>query len=181
MSRIYSIILSFGAFIVALDQWTKHIAMGHFVQPGDTTPFLPWWSWTLVHNFGAAFGSFRGLPESVRSIFLLLMPMSVLGMLWWFYVRKYPRTAVIGPLAMGLVLGGAIGNLIDRMRFGYVVDFVDWFYPSSGGCLPGFYKFTPGTCHWPVFNVADSAIFVAVFLLIGESFFVKETPPSKKP
>lgn len=176
MSRIYAILLSFGAFVVAIDQWTKHLALAHLSRPGDTTPFLGWWSWTLVHNMGAAFGSFRGLPESMRVTFLLLMPLSVLGLLWWFYVRKYPRTAVLGPLAMGLVLGGAIGNLIDRLRFGYVIDFIDWFYPSSGSCLPGFNNFPPDACHWPVFNIADSAICLAVGLLILESFLTKESP-----
>jgi signal peptidase II len=180
MSRVYAIILSFGAFVVALDQWTKQIALSNFTHPGDTSPFLSWWNWTLVHNYGAAFGSFRGLPESVRVIFLLLMPLSVLGLLWWFYVRKYPRNAILGPLAMGFVLGGAVGNLIDRLRFGYVIDFIDWFYPSSGSCLPAFSHFTPDTCHWPVFNVADSAIFVAVTLLIAESFLTKDSPTGQK-
>ncbi len=170
MSRIYAIILSWGAAIIALDQWTKELALETFAQEGDSKPFFSWWSFTLVHNYGAAFGMFRGLPESIRIFFFVLLPITVLGLLWWFYVRKFDPKERLGPLAMGLVLGGALGNLIDRIRHGYVIDFVDWFYQSSGSCLPQFHHFTPDTCHWPVFNVADTAISIAMVLLIIHSF-----------
>ena len=170
MKRIYALILSFGAFTIALDQWTKSLALETFAHPGDTREFLGWWNWTLVHNQGAAFGSFRGLPESVRVGFLIALPLAVLTFLWWAYVRKFAKDSTIGPVAMGFVLGGAVGNLIDRIRFGYVIDFIDWFYPSNGECLPLFHKFTPTSCHWPVFNVADSAICLAVALLFIDSW-----------
>ena len=73
---------------------------------------------------------------------------------------------------MGLVFGGAVGNMIDRVRFGYVIDFIDWFYPSSSGsCIPLFYPMSQtGSCHWPVFNIADTAISIAMGLLIVYSF-----------
>jgi signal peptidase II len=81
---------------------------------------------------------------------------------------------------MGLVFGGAIGNLIDRIRFGYVIDFIDWFYPSANGqCIPLFY-YQPGSgCHWPVFNIADSAISIAVVLLMIDSFVNSKESHSK--
>jgi signal peptidase II len=170
MSRVYALILSFGAVIIALDQWTKQLALDRFTYEGETQSFLGWWNFTLVHNHGAAFGMLRNLPDSVRVGFFVLLPIIVLALLWRFYVRNFRSTERLGPIAMGLVLGGALGNLIDRLRHGYVIDFIDWFYTSTGSCLPQFHKFTPETCHWPVFNVADSAITVAMVLLILHSF-----------
>ena len=170
MSRIYAIILSWGAAVIALDQWTKELALETFAMEGDSKSFLSWWNFTLVHNYGAAFGMFRGLPDSIRVMFFVLLPLTVLGLLWWFYVRKFDPKERLGPIAMGLVLGGALGNLIDRIRHGYVIDFVDWFYHSRGECLPPIHKFTADSCHWPVFNVADTAISIAMGLLIIHSF-----------
>ncbi len=175
MSKIYGIILSIGVFIVGLDQWTKHIVLENFRIEGDSRPFLSWWSWTLVHNHGAAFGSFRNLPESIRGTFFILLPIVVLSLLWWSYVRHFKSEERLGPISLGLVLGGAIGNFIDRLRHGYVIDFIDWFYPnSSGSCIPLFYPLKGGGCHWPVFNIADSAISIAMVLLIIFSFKQKK-------
>jgi signal peptidase II len=179
MSRIYAIILCLGAFVIATDQWTKYLALEHLQFEGHSIPFLDgWFSWTLVHNHGAAFGMLRTLPDSVRVGFFLLMPLGVLAVLWWSMVRHYKNEQIIAPLAMGLVFGGAVGNLIDRVRLGYVIDFVDWFYPSQdGSCLPLFYYQAGSGCHWPVFNLADSAIFVAVILLAIDTF---KNPEAKK-
>jgi len=171
MSRIYAIILCLGAFVISTDQWTKYLALEKLHFEGQSIPFLSWFSFTLVHNHGAAFGMLRTLPDSVRVGFFLLMPLAVLSILWWSMVRHYKKDQLLAPLAMGLVFGGAIGNLIDRMRFGYVIDFVDWFYPSrDGSCIPLFYYQAGTGCHWPVFNIADSAISIAVVLLAIESF-----------
>lgn len=171
MSRIYAIILCIGAFVISTDQWSKNLSIEKLVTEGTTEPFLSWFSWTLVHNHGAAFGMLRGLPDNIRVIFFILMPLTVLGILWFSIVRHIKPEQKIPPIAMGLVLGGAIGNLIDRVRFGYVIDFIDWFYPTTGGsCIPLFYPVTATQCHWPVFNVADIAINIAVILLIVDSF-----------
>lgn len=167
MSRVYALILSFGAAIVALDQWTKSLILETFAREGESKPFLSWWSFTLVHNPGAAFGMFRHLPDSYRLTFFILLPPVVLLILWWSYVRRFKATETLGPVAMGLVLGGALGNLIDRLRFEYVIDFIDWNFPwSSPSCPPLFYHFSAARCHWPQFNVADSAISVAMCLLV---------------
>lgn len=176
MIRVYSIILSFGAFVVSLDQWTKNLALDHLRNQGDSIGFLSWFHFTLVHNHGAAFGVFANLPEKLRLIFFLLLPPVVLFVMWWAVVRKFQPTDKFGPITMGLVLGGALGNFIDRIRFGYVIDFIDWFYTSEKkSCIPLFYQFSPGTCHWPVFNVADSAICIAMVLLVVFSFFQKDS------
>ena len=86
-------------------------------------------------------------------------------------VRKFTKDDVLQSIAVGLVVGGAIGNVIDRVRLGYVVDMVDWHYPMLGNsCLPLFYPMSQGRCHWPVFNIADSAICVAIVLLLIDSY-----------
>jgi len=166
MSRIYTLIISLGALVIAVDQWTKSWALDKLESLGSSIDVLSWWSWTLVHNYGAAFGMLRNLPESVRGAFFLVLPLGVLLLLWFSYVRHFKKGDLMGPVAMGLILGGALGNVIDRLRHGYVVDFIDWHYPSLEGCVPLFYKMTPEACHWPVFNFADSAIFCAMFLLV---------------
>jgi signal peptidase II len=166
MSRIYTLIISLGAFIIALDQWTKSWALGKLDNLGDTIEVFSWWSWTLVHNYGAAFGMLRNLPPSIRTVFFLVLPIAVLALLWFSYVRHFKTKDLLGPVAMGLILGGALGNLIDRIKYGYVVDFIDWHYPSTGECIPLFFKMSPDACHWPVFNIADSAICVAMVTLI---------------
>lgn len=185
MTRIYSILGVISCIILGLDQWTKQIALELLRFEGDSKGFLSWWSWTLVYNRAAAFGIFSSLPfvesDAVRVTFLLAVPVIVLGLLWFFYIRKFEAHENYRPAVMGLVVGGAIGNLIDRMRFGYVVDFVDWFYPTaSGKCLPLFFAGQDNlSCHWPVFNIADSAISVALVLLILEPFILKQTANAK--
>ncbi|MEZ4814887.1 MAG: signal peptidase II [Bdellovibrionota bacterium] len=186
MTRIYSILGVIGCLILGLDQWTKQLALEVLRFEGDSKGFLSWWSWTLVYNRAAAFGIFSSIPfvdtEAVRIGFLLAVPVVVLGLLWYFYIRKFEANENYRPAVMGLVVGGAIGNLIDRIRFQYVVDFVDWFYPSaSGKCIPLFFPGQNGTtCHWPVFNIADSAISVALVLLILEPFVLKQQSANAK-
>ena len=172
MSRIYAWILSIAIFVIGLDQWTKQVALETLARQGDTRPFLGWFHFTLVHNYGAAFGMLRKLPDSIRAGFFILLPLVVLTILWFSYVRRFNTKELLGPAAIGLVVGGALGNLIDRIRHGYVIDFIDWFYPSSSNsCIPLFFNMDnmPNTCHWPVFNVADSAISIAMILLVVHS------------
>jgi signal peptidase II len=134
--------------VVVLDQWTKRIAEER-LRDGEarsvpvplTGDFL---RLTYVENRGAAFG----LLQDQTALFVLV-GLVVIGVIAASY-RHLPRTGLVVHLALGLQLGGAVGNLIDRMRQGYVVDFVDFGYHSNW---------------WPVFNVADSAIVVGVALL----------------
>jgi signal peptidase II len=166
--------------ILGLDQWTKQLALEALRMESESKDFLSWWSWTLVHNKAAAFGIFSSLPfvdsEAVRIAFLLSVPVIVLGLLWHYYVKHFDIKENYRPAVMGLVVGGAVGNLIDRIRFGYVIDFIDWFYPNkSGKCFPLFFEGSDGqSCHWPVFNIADSAICVAFALVLLEPFFRRE-------
>lgn len=134
--------LMFGAasLVLILDRITKHIFFTILSQ-GQSIKILPnIFHITLVLNKGAAFGVFRGQ----RTIFILLSILTIALII--FYIGKNRQKGVLLPLALGLILGGAIGNLIDRIRFGYVIDFLDFRI-------------------WPVFNIADSALTIGAVIL----------------
>ena len=167
MNKVYSLILSVAAAILCFDQWSKAAIQNILKSEGDSQSLLSWFDFTLIYNPAAAFGLFRGLPDNVRVWFFYLLTPVVLFFIWWTYIRKFKPGERLMPLCMGLVLGGALGNYLDRFIYGKVVDFVDWHYASSSGkCLPLFYYRVEGSCHWPAFNIADSAISVAVGLIV---------------
>lgn len=131
-------------FITLLDQVTKGYFI-QFYQYGESRELIPgFFNFTLVYNTGGAFGLFA---QSTK-IFIALSVVTVVFLL--FFYRKYSSKNqwIVWPL--GLVLGGAIGNLIDRIRLGHVIDFLDFYI---------------GQWHWPAFNVADSAICVGLVIL----------------
>jgi signal peptidase II len=131
------------AIVVLLDQWTKRWITTHFYL-GETRPFGPHFSLTYVHNTGTAFGMFQG-----NNLVLLLLGFVILGVLLYSARELCERGGWLSVVGIGLVAGGAIGNLIDRMLIGRVIDFLDFHF-------------------WPVFNVADSAISVgAIGLALG--------------
>ncbi|GAB6041289.1 signal peptidase II [Endothiovibrio diazotrophicus] len=140
--------------VVALDQASKHWALNALVlhQP---RPVVPHFDLTLVFNQGAAFSFLSDAGGWQRWLFVgLAVLVSVVLMVW--VLRLGARQRWIGS-ALGLVLGGAVGNLIDRIRFGHVVDFLDFHYQSY---------------HWPAFNLADSAITVGAVMLLIDAFFL---------
>ena len=176
MSKVYAILFCVAAFVLAVDQGTKVMALDALVSEGNSLPVWSWFNWTLVHNHGVAFGMFRNLPEAGRVWILNLLSISILIFLWRSIVRKFKPNEVLGPLWTGMVFGGALGNFIDRTRFGFVVDFIDWFYPSaSNSCIPLFDSLGDGRCHWPVFNIADSAIVCAMGLAIVHTYLSEKT------
>ncbi len=136
-------------FILVSDQVTKQMIIARMTLY-STTPVIPGvLQLTLVTNFGALFGLFDDLASPVRTVLFTLVPLIAIGLILVFQYR----TTVSDSLAqtgLALILGGAIGNLIDRLRFGYVIDFLDIFV---------------GEYHWPAFNVADSSICIGVALL----------------
>jgi signal peptidase II len=135
--------LSVALAIVALDQWSKSLVRHHFLgQGGEPIPLLGGVvQINYVENRGAAFGLFQN-----QTTFFVLVGLVVVIAILLSY-RHLPRGSPLLYLCLGLQLGGAVGNLIDRVRFGHVVDFIDLRF-------------------WPVFNVADSAITVGVAALI---------------
>jgi signal peptidase II len=139
------------AVIVALDQYTKHLVVSAW-QLGDTTPIVPgFFSLTYLRNRGGAFGLFAGLPETWRVAFFVVFALATVAALIWM-LRTTPREDRTQRLALTWVIGGALGNLYDRILYGEVVDFLDVYV---------------GDWHWPAFNVADSFITCGVLLLVG--------------
>jgi signal peptidase II len=132
------------ALVVLLDQVTKWAASAR-LQLGEPVALLgDFVRLTLVHNTGAAFGLFPGS----RGPFIIISVLAI-GVVLYLFLRETHRNA-LNRVLLGCILGGAIGNLIDRVRHGWVVDFIDL----------GF-----GQTRWPVFNVADSAVTLGVVLL----------------
>jgi signal peptidase II len=103
----------------------------------------PWLALTYVRNDGIAFGLFQGIPQLFTITSLLIVAGAI-----YFYLRHLPEHDRWLPVMLGLIIGGAIGNVIDRLRFGYVVDFIK----TLGG-------------RFPVFNVADSAVVIGICLM----------------
>lgn len=136
------------AVIVALDQLTKAIALDR-LPAGVPVELTTWLALTLVMNPGLAFGMLAGLPTTWRWV-VALLSVAALVVLVRVALRVLPGNGWPGQLAVGLIFGGAIGNLIDRVRWGAVIDFVDVHWRGY---------------HWPAFNVADSAISVGVAVL----------------
>lgn len=144
--------LGLSLVVIALDQLTKQWALQalDYAQP---VPVFWGLNWTLLYNYGAAFSFLSDQGGWQRWFFTVLaVAISALVIFWMSRTeRRDWRNAV--PFA--LIVGGALGNAIDRLRFGYVVDFIDVYY---------------GTAHWPAFNVADSAITVGAVMLIVLGF-----------
>ena len=152
------------AFVVLLDQVSKQLA-SQLLELYQSAEFIPLLQFTLLHNKGAAFSFLSSAGGWQRWFFsLLALVVSVIIVAW---LRRLPPQEKWQAAGLALILGGALGNVIDRITLGYVVDFIDFYYPAEQ-CLPLFSKVvTSGTeCHWPAFNIADSAIFVGVVLLI---------------
>ena len=154
--------------IVLLDQFTKQWASDtlNYAQPQS---FLPFFNFTLLYNDGAAFSLLSDAGGWQRWFFAIIaLFVSVLLLVWILRLESYKKRELLG---LSLILGGAIGNLWDRLVLGHVIDFIDWFYPSTSACLFFFYpRVDMQTCHWPAFNIADSAILLGVFLLIIDMF-----------
>jgi signal peptidase II len=129
--------------VFGLDRWTKSLILTQFL-PGESRlviPHLLWW--TYVQNVHGAFGLFGSSPY-----LLILLAMIVLGIFAWAFREQVRRSTAVR-VAFGMIVGGAIGNIVDRMQHRWVVDFIDF------------------KTIWPnVFNVADAAITVGVVLLI---------------
>ena len=142
-------VLLLATTVVVLDQITKTAALAHLI-PGHPLVLVDGWlSLTLVMNPGLAFGLLGTVPPAWRWVIAALSIVALL-VLARVALRVLPTGGFTGVIAIGLIFGGAVGNLIDRARFVAVVDFVDVHWR---------------TWHWPAFNVADSAITVGVVLL----------------
>ena len=146
------LITSFSVFI--LDILTKNLSEKYFSIPLEPLPFLELY---LIHNKGIAFGLFSNLPEVLRLPILLLVPFIAFFLTFFFAVAE---RSVFVAICMGLIGGGALGNLYDRLLFGEVRDFI---------------HLHVGRYYWPAFNLADASITVGVALLILKQLLAKST------
>jgi signal peptidase II len=148
---------------VAVDQISK-TAVARSFSPGEWTPVLgDFFKLTLVLNPGGVFGTKLGSPN-----FYTLISVLAIGVTLWFFF-KAKTDSVVFKIGLSLILGGALGNLIDRFRFGEVVDFLDFDFFDIN--LPGF-----SLDRWPVFNLADSFVLVGMVLIVIHLFISKENP-----
>jgi len=153
--------LLLAALIVALDLWTKSLATESLslYRPEIITS---WLNLTLAHNYGAAFSFLSDAGGWQRWFFTLLAVAVTVVLLVWLF--RLQRAEWLTGLSLGLIIGGAVGNLQDRVRLGYVVDFIDVHYRGN---------------HWPAFNVADSAITCGIILMLLDAFFLsRKRPPA---
>ena len=134
--------------VLSLDMMTKRLASAYLI-PFVAHKIFPFLNMVLVHNHGAAFGLLH--QDSGWQVWALafVAMIVVIGLLIW--LSRVPATSTRLAIAISLIIGGALGNLFDRLAFGYVVDFID---------------FHIKTYHWPAFNIADSAICIGVVLMM---------------
>lgn len=156
------------AVFIVLDQLSKYIASSELVIH-QAVSVLPMFNLTLMHNEGAAFSFLSDAGGWQRWFFSALAIGVSLFIVYW--LKNLKSGEHVQAASLSLILSGAIGNVIDRLMHGYVVDFLDFYYQADS-CLPFFsrsFQLTNPSCHWPAFNVADIAISVGVTLLIIDS------------
>jgi len=135
-----------------LDQASK-IAVDSSMKLYESINIMPFFNLTYVHNTGAAFSFLAHAGGWQRWLFAGLAFLISGAITVW--ISRLKQQEVLLAVALSLILGGAVGNLIDRVAYGYVIDFLDVYYQDW---------------HWPAFNVADAAICIGVFLMLLESF-----------
>jgi len=159
------LVLGLATAVFVADLLTKAWALARLDVAHPVVVIPDFFHLVLVMNPGVAFGIFAGVPPGWRWI-VTVFSLTALGLLGSLAFRILPRGSVIARIAIGLVFGGAAGNLLDRWRLGAVVDFIDVFWR---------------TYHWPAFNVADSAITVGVCLLAAELAVGRDGVPRRNP
>lgn len=153
MKKVY---FGIAIIVIVIDQITKWVASSSLTLH-EQNPVMPSFNFTLMHNYGAAFSFLSNAGGWQRWFFTIIAIVISIVLIVWI-TRLKANEKWLG-IALGLVLGGAIGNLIDRMAYGYVVDFVQWYYDRF---------------YWPAFNIADAAISVGAVILLLTSFFGDE-------
>ena len=140
------------SLVIMFDQVSKWL-MVTWLSLYETVIVMPYFNLTMVHNEGAAFSFLAQAGGWQRWFFIgLALIISVVLLVW---LAKLKPTEKLEAISLSLILGGALGNVIDRISYGYVIDFIDLYI---------------GDNHWPVFNIADSAICIGAILLVADSF-----------
>lgn len=152
MKRKYWVLLIFCFGILLLDQWTKSLIVQKLPLYQRVEVIQGFFNIIHVRNTGGAFGIFGGEKGGVGSILFVAVSLLAIGSIIYLFIKIKENEKTLA-LSFSLVLSGAIGNLIDRLRYGEVIDFLDFYLSST---------------HWPAFNVADSAICIGIGLLALE-------------
>ena len=158
--RIRGVGLALAAVVYVLDQWIKYLVTGPLglEQVGDQIYLLPIFNLTLTHNYGVSLGFLPATsPEMRWGLVALTAIIATVVLVWLLRERKF---ADIAPL--GLILGGALGNIQDRVLYGYVLDFADLHFGDFRPFL--------------IFNVADAAISIGVAFILVRALFMREKP-----
>ncbi len=148
------------ALVIVLDQ-TGKLLVDHSMQLYESIPLIPFFQLTYVRNTGAAFSFLAQAGGWQRWFFIMLSVSASIAIAYW--LKNLPKDRPWEAAAWALVLGGALGNLIDRISYGYVIDFLDAFYQHW---------------HFPAFNVADSAITIGVGMLLIDVVLAARRSPA---
>lgn len=157
MKHKYLWVGSIIGMVLALDQFTKHLVEKHMRMYEVVPVIRGFFNLTRVRNKGAAFSLLSTAPDGFRSAFFISVSLVAVTVIALMIRKANDRLLVV---SFSLIAAGAVGNLVDRVRFGEVVDFIQWYV---------------GTWYWPSFNVADSAITVGVALLVIDMVFGQST------
>jgi signal peptidase II len=158
----YLLLLVICFVTIVADQWTKNLVHKHFVW-GESRPIVQnYFALTYVRNTGAAFGFLNKAPAAFREPFFIIVPLIAMAVILVIFIRLRDEQLLMAG-SLSLVLAGAIGNLIDRLRFGFVIDFLDFHWRE--------------VYHWPAFNIADACIVVGV----GVLFILSWGKPAESP
>ncbi|HNZ31652.1 MAG TPA: signal peptidase II [Smithellaceae bacterium] len=161
MKKNLIIFIACAASVIAIDQLTKAVITEKLFMYGTHKVIDGFFNLVYVMNPGAAFGFLSRTPELFRYSFFIGITVLAMLLIIYYLVKSGNEKAII-TLSLALIFGGAVGNLIDRIRFGAVVDFLDFYI---------------GNWHWPAFNAADSAITVGAALMLWEMIIARRKKP----
>ena len=162
MKPHHKLAFALAAAVLFLDQLSKTVVSSTLTMHQVRPIIQGLLNLTLIHNTGAAFGLMAGQVSCARTFFFLVVSLLAIGVVLWMLFRL-PEGQKVELVALALILGGALGNVLDRIRLGEVIDFIDIYYR---------------TYHWPAFNVADSAISIGVILLLFRLVFAGDKASS---
>lgn len=155
MKRKYWVLIICFVSILILDQYTKHEAQQRIPLYQTIKVIDGFFNLTHLRNTGGAFGVLAGKKGGIGSFFFIAVSLVAIGTILYLFHKVKEHERILS-LSLSLILSGAIGNLIDRIRYGEVVDFLDFHLFSY---------------HWPAFNIADSAITIGIGLMAFELLF----------
>lgn len=157
IKNTYVFLMGVAALVVILDQAVKLLVVAKIPAYGSVAVIPGFFDLTHIYNTGGAFGFLAGKSSVFRHLFFLTASVIAMGMIVYLYLKTPPDYLFLR-LGLAMILGGAVGNVIDRIRLGKVVDFLDIHVRGL---------------HWPAFNIADSAITVGILIFVYHLLFKK--------